>query len=364
MINLYIDKETGKPKGDATVSYDDPSTAKTAVEWFDGECWGTLWDGIPKRPGVWSRAVIHWCSCPCVPRREGFPGQQAEGDPGTEEGPHEQPEGWDAPSGAAGNAPPSPWRYRAAPPRAASRPSRSSQLLTGLLPQVRGDPVALEVPAGPVAPWAGWGEEVETGEASPREDPGDPGGTRPEGASSTVLGTGSAPTREYPLLPPTPRCARGTIPGGFSQNHLLSLAWKHLPPGPEGGTGSLLGAVGDRAARPPPHCGSCVPILPLCPLPTCSPRASQCHPSWNAVPHWPNWNLYPGAVETRTLPGERSATSARHPNRRGSSHPPSLLQVRLGGSQPHSQQDTPGLASGCLGNGWASSGSCQAFIPP
>lgn len=36
MINVYKDS-AGQPKGEATVSYDDPPTAKAAIAWFDGE---------------------------------------------------------------------------------------------------------------------------------------------------------------------------------------------------------------------------------------------------------------------------------------------------------------------------------------
>uniref|UniRef100_A0A3Q0RR08 TAF15 RNA polymerase II, TATA box binding protein (TBP)-associated factor n=1 Tax=Amphilophus citrinellus TaxID=61819 RepID=A0A3Q0RR08_AMPCI len=35
MINIYSDKATGRPKGEATVSFDDPPSAKAAIEWFD-----------------------------------------------------------------------------------------------------------------------------------------------------------------------------------------------------------------------------------------------------------------------------------------------------------------------------------------
>lgn len=41
MINLYTDRETGKLKGEATVSFDDPPSAKAAIDWFDGEFWFT-----------------------------------------------------------------------------------------------------------------------------------------------------------------------------------------------------------------------------------------------------------------------------------------------------------------------------------
>lgn len=40
MINIYSDKATGRPKGEATVSFDDPPSAKAAIDWFDGKTTG------------------------------------------------------------------------------------------------------------------------------------------------------------------------------------------------------------------------------------------------------------------------------------------------------------------------------------
>jgi len=36
-IWMYMDKTTGKPKGEATVTYDDQNAARSAIEWFDGK---------------------------------------------------------------------------------------------------------------------------------------------------------------------------------------------------------------------------------------------------------------------------------------------------------------------------------------
>ncbi|KAM8853744.1 TATA-binding protein-associated factor 2N isoform 5-T5 [Synchiropus picturatus] len=37
MINIYTDRATGRSKGEATVSFDDPPSAKAAIDWFNGK---------------------------------------------------------------------------------------------------------------------------------------------------------------------------------------------------------------------------------------------------------------------------------------------------------------------------------------
>mmetsp|Transcript_43846 Transcript_43846/g.145193 ORF Transcript_43846/g.145193 Transcript_43846/m.145193 type:complete len:102 (+) Transcript_43846:611-916(+) len=39
-IHLYKDKRTGQPKGDGTISYEEPSTARAAIDWFSGKPFG------------------------------------------------------------------------------------------------------------------------------------------------------------------------------------------------------------------------------------------------------------------------------------------------------------------------------------
>lgn len=48
-IWMYKDKITGKPKGEATVTYDDANAARSAIDWFDGMlCYVTLCTAIYK----------------------------------------------------------------------------------------------------------------------------------------------------------------------------------------------------------------------------------------------------------------------------------------------------------------------------
>lgn len=62
MINLYTDKETGKSKGEATVSFDDPPSAKAAINWFDGKkdlCLSLFFSLEIKL--AWSRPLFFTC---------------------------------------------------------------------------------------------------------------------------------------------------------------------------------------------------------------------------------------------------------------------------------------------------------------
>ena len=36
VLHIYKNKQTGRPKGDATISYEEAETASAAVKWFDG----------------------------------------------------------------------------------------------------------------------------------------------------------------------------------------------------------------------------------------------------------------------------------------------------------------------------------------
>jgi RNA-binding protein FUS len=36
-IWIYKDRNTGEQKGEATVTYDDPQAAQSAISWFDGK---------------------------------------------------------------------------------------------------------------------------------------------------------------------------------------------------------------------------------------------------------------------------------------------------------------------------------------
>jgi len=35
---MYNDKASGRPKGEATVTYDDAHSANSAISWFNGLC--------------------------------------------------------------------------------------------------------------------------------------------------------------------------------------------------------------------------------------------------------------------------------------------------------------------------------------
>jgi len=36
-IFVYMDKSTGMPKGECTVTYDDPPSARAAIDWFNSK---------------------------------------------------------------------------------------------------------------------------------------------------------------------------------------------------------------------------------------------------------------------------------------------------------------------------------------
>lgn len=62
-IWLYRDKATGALKGDGTVSYEDPFSAGSAVEWFNGKDWKGVfcWGGCCRGGGTWEPQLVTAC---------------------------------------------------------------------------------------------------------------------------------------------------------------------------------------------------------------------------------------------------------------------------------------------------------------
>ena len=55
-VHMYLDKRTQRPKGDCTISFEEPETAQAAIRWYDGKSFAgysstKLSISIAKRPG-------------------------------------------------------------------------------------------------------------------------------------------------------------------------------------------------------------------------------------------------------------------------------------------------------------------------
>uniref|UniRef100_A0A3B5MBG2 TAF15 RNA polymerase II, TATA box binding protein (TBP)-associated factor n=1 Tax=Xiphophorus couchianus TaxID=32473 RepID=A0A3B5MBG2_9TELE len=94
MINIYSDKATGRPKGEATVSFDDPPSAKAAIDWFDGK----EFNGKPIKVSFATRRAE-------FTQRGGFRGGRGGGGRGGGGGPNFDIKGgdWPCPNSSCGN---------------------------------------------------------------------------------------------------------------------------------------------------------------------------------------------------------------------------------------------------------------------